>query len=467
MKSLFRPTLVRRVVLALLIGYPLVWTVLVSVRYLHFRHQQGEYFAEWPVGLEIRDGLSEVEDPAEVRAIVAALERIQNGMSGRQDLRVSVAIQIRDRRDQRLIYSSPAASGVLLRGNPQHRIDQLVHGQPYQVFELDTPRWTVLFGRTVGDARWLMRILNGDLLWYLTIAFPVLLLPVWLAVSHGLQPLRRLSLAIAARGASDLAPVGIEPQHAELKPLVTALDHLLARLRSKVETEQLFVANAAHELRTPLAVITAQGHALAKAGTEAERAEAESRLNSAIERASHLIHQLLAVARLQVEQSAALSTADVALLAQKELANFVPAALERDIDLSLHAPDQLLCPLEVQSFRSILQNLIDNAIRYGREGGSVVVELELREKTLALRVADDGPGIPDAEREQIFERFYRGTGHGDARGSGLGLTIVRQAAARLNGRVQVGPGLGGRGCSFVVEIRADSMDEAPIGEARR
>ena len=215
----------------------------------------------------------------------------------------------------------------------------------------------------------------------------------------------------------------------------------------------MFVANAAHELRTPLAVITAQAHTLVKASTAAEQGEAESRLNSAIERASHLIHQLLAVARLQMERPTELSTVDVTLLAQKELANFVPAALERNIDISLNAPDKLLFVLEVHTFRSILQNLIDNAIRYGREGGNVVVELQLREGALVLAVADDGPGIAVAERERVFERFYRGAGRNDARGSGLGLTIVKQAATRLNGRIEMSPGLGGHGCSFVVEIQ--------------
>ena len=154
-----------------------------------------------------------------------------------------------------------------------------------------------------------------------------------------------------------------------------------------------------------------------------------------------------------MERPTELSTVDVTLLAQKELANFVPAALEHNIDISLSAPDKLLFVLEAHTFRSILQNLIDNAIRYGREEGTIVVELQLRGGALVLCVADDGPGISETERERVFERFYRGTGRNDARGSGLGLTIVKQAATRLNGRIQVSPDLGGRGCSFVVEIQ--------------
>ena len=456
MKHLLRPTLARRVVLALLVSGPLVWAALTSVTYVEYRQQRALHignFSDWPVALQLQDALATVEEPDAVRTVVAAVERMDNGLRRRGNVPLTVVIQIRDRRDGSLVYSSPSAADLSLRGALHQPIYQLVHGQTFEVFEVDTPLWSVLWGRTLVDAPSFVRVISSDLLQGMTIAFPILLLTAWLAVSHGLRPLRRLSQAITARGPAALSPVGIEARHAELKPLVTALDDLLMRLRHKVESEQLFVANAAHELRTPLAVITAQAHALVKAGTATEQVEAESRLNSAIERASHLIHQLLAVARLQMEMPTELSTVDVALLAQKELANFVPAAFERNIDISLSAPDKLLFLLEAHTFRSILQNLIDNAIRYGREDGTIVVELQLRAGALVLCVADDGPGISETERERVFEQFYRGRGRNDARGSGLGLTIVKQAVTRLSGRIEVGPGLGGRGCSFVVEMR--------------
>ena len=456
MKNFFRPTLTRRVVLVLLASYPLVCVVLVFVMYLEFRQERASHaanFSDWPVAFQLRDALTTVEDPAVARVIAAAIERIDNGARQRGSVPLTVVMQIRDRRDQGMIYSSPLAAEVSLRGNPHRPTYQPVHGQTFEVFELDTPRWSVLWGRTLVNARQFAGLVSGDVLHSITIALPFILLPAWVAVSHGLRPLRRLSQAITARGAADLSAVDVEVRHAELKPLVAALNDLLMRLRYKIESEQLFVANAAHELRTPLAVITAQAHALVKAGTATEQVEAQSRLNSAIERASHLIHQLLAVARLQMERSTQLATVDVASLTQKELANFVPAALERNMDLSLSAPDKLLFVLEMHTYRSILQNLIDNAIRYGLEGGNVVVDLQLRGGTLVLCVADDGPGISDTERERVFERFYRGTGRNDARGSGLGLAIVKQAATRLNGEIVLRPGLGGRGCSFVVEIR--------------
>jgi two-component system sensor histidine kinase QseC len=144
---------------------------------------------------------------------------------------------------------------------------------------------------------------------------------------------------------------------------------------------------------------------------------------------------------------------DVAQLVRKEIADFVPAALARNIEIALESPDRLLLPLEVPTFESVLQNLIDNAIRYGRDGGRIVVELRSVHGAITLSVADDGPGIADSDRLRIFDRFYRGAPRTDAPGTGLGLTIVKQAAARLGGEVRITSGLDGLGCCFTVGIR--------------
>jgi signal transduction histidine kinase len=255
-----------------------------------------------------------------------------------------------------------------------------------------------------------------------------------------------------------MSRVGVHPKHDELKPMVAALDGLLAKLRRKIESEQAFAADAAHELRTPLAVITAQAHVLAKATDEQQRADAELRLEAAISRGSHLVHQLLALARMETERGREPAVVDLAQLVRKEIADFVPAALARNIEIALESPDRLLLPLEVPPFESVLQNLIDNAIRYGSEGGRIVVELRSLHGATTLSVADDGPGIADSDRLRIFDRFYRGAQRNDAPGTGLGLTIVKQAAARLGGEVQITSGLDGLGCCFTVGISITQMD---------
>jgi signal transduction histidine kinase len=143
---------------------------------------------------------------------------------------------------------------------------------------------------------------------------------------------------------------------------------------------------------------------------------------------------------------------DLAQLAHEEIAHFVPAASARNIEISLEAPDELLVTLEVQSLRSVLQNLTDNAIRYTKEGGKVIVKVVSRGGAVVLSVMDNGPGIAEADHSRIFDRFYRGERPPETPGTGLGLTIVKVAAARLRSELHIGPGLGGRGCCFALEI---------------
>jgi two-component system sensor histidine kinase QseC len=455
MKELFRPTLVRRVVLALLVGFPFAWVALTTKNLLQL-WQQHEHdrknFASSPVGLRLRDALTTVEDPSEARIVGAALDRVNNGSLRRDNAPGLLVIQIWDRREHHRVFSSADVANEVIHGSPAARTRDVVNGHTLQVFEVDTPRWSILWARSPIDIPWVVSALSGDLLFNMALAFPCLLLSAWLAVSHGLRPLRRFSQAIATRGPDDLSPLGVAPKHAEMKPVFAALDGMLAKLRRKIEDEQAFVANAAHELRTPLAVITAQAHVLAKATDGQERADAQLRLEAAIARASHLVHQLLALARMEMTRRSEAAPLDLAELVRREIGDFFPAACARNIEIALEAPDRLLVSLEVHPFRSILQNLLDNAIRYGREGGRIAVELRARGNALTLCVSDDGSGIANTERPRVFDRFYLGAQRDGAPGTGLGLTIVKQATTRLGGEVLVTEGLDGSGCCFKVEI---------------
>ena len=465
MRSLLRPTLVRRVVVALLSGFVLAWAALIAVNCLTMWRQQAQaarHFDTSPGGIRMRLIFSGVEEPAEARAIAAAQQRLFDDNWWNAGVPGDEVFQVWDRREHRLVYSSPAAANEILRGNPAQKTSQRLHGELFQVFEVDMPRWSVFYARTAIDIPWLLKTLSKDLVSSMTIAWPFVLLPVWLAVSQGLRPLRRLSEQIAAREPEDISPVGIDPRHAELKPLIRSLDDLLAKLRHKIESERFFVANAAHELRTPMAVITAQAHVLAKATTEAERVDAERRLDGAIARSSHLIHQLLVLARMEMERHAEPIALDLAQLVRAELAHFVPVAFARNIEISLEAPDRLMLQWEVHSIQSVVQNLIDNAIRYGRDGGRIVVEVQPLSGAIRLSVTDDGPGIAESDRLRIFDRFYRGTQRDEVSGTGLGLTIVKQAAARMGGSVQLGDGLDGHGCSFTLLIPDAYVQPPPL-----
>ncbi len=450
MNKLFQPTLVRRVVLALLAGFPIVWVVLVSWGYLQLIQQWGEDrrdFASTPLAVRLRAAFAPAETAVEIRAIAAAVERVDNIQRQSVAAPITVVMQIFDRRDQRMVYSTPVAADHPLHGRSNVQITEIVHGQRFDVWQLDTPRWLILWGRTrLEDKVWLVKALGGDLVSSMAIALPCLLLPVWLAASRGLRPLRQFSDRIAARDSEDLSPIGVEARHLELKPLAVELDRLLAKLRRKVEAERTFVASAAHELRTPLAVVAAQAHVLAKAPSEGERLDAERQMDVAIGRASHLIHQLLTLTRLEMQSQQA-GTVDVAQIVRQELGQFVQAASRRGTELSLEAPDRLFVTLDVEAFRSVFQNLIDNAIRYGKDGGRIVIDIQREASALSLAVADNGPGIASSERARVFDRFYRGRGL-ETPGTGLGLTIVHEAVMRMGGQVCITDGLDGIGCRF-------------------
>jgi signal transduction histidine kinase len=200
-----------------------------------------------------------------------------------------------------------------------------------------------------------------------------------------------------------------------------------------------------------MAVISAHAHAVARAADEADRIEAERGLDAALGRASRLIHQLLALARLDIEHAATVTETDLAQMLRQDLAAFAPTAIARNIEISLESPDTLTARVDVLAFQSVMQNLVENAIRYGNQGGQIIVGLRRAERGITLTIADDGPGIPESDRTKVFDRFYRGSSH-ERSGTGLGLAIVRQAAVRLGSELNLAEGLDGRGCCFTLTV---------------
>lgn len=464
-RPLFRRTLVRRVSLVLVLAFAVVYLVLMSYVVWHQRSEETDRMGLRHIGLAITTSLGEASQPGEARAVGAALEALFT--EGRRYARIpgGMLVQVWDRQSGRMVFSSREAGSVLLPGHPDRQTPHWLAGTRYSVFQGETPRWSFRLGEPdLADdlaESWLWLRVGSDLLPYMLLAFPTLLLPIWFGVSRGLRPLQRLAEQIAARDGEDLSAVGARAAvpYEELAPLVLALDRLLSRLRHKIAREHAFVQDAAHELRTPMAVISAQAHVLAKAPDAAQRQEAGQRLELAISRASHLIEQLLALARVDSEHGQPPVPVDVAQQARQVLAQRALGTMADGVELSLDAPDVLLHELDLHAFLSVLHNLVDNAIRYNGEGGRVAVALGHEGGALRLCVTDDGPGIPEDARALVFERFYRGAGH-DASGSGLGLAIVRQAVTRMRGEVTLGPGFEGRGCCFSVLIPAALTERA-------
>lgn len=281
-------------------------------------------------------------------------------------------------------------------------------------------------------------------------ALPLLALLVWLILERGFAPLARLAGAVRMRGAGALEPLPRERVPQEIEPLVSSLNNLLARLREAFGVQQRFAADAAHELRTPLTALDLQIQLLERARSDEERAVALARLRERVQRATRVVQQLLAMARLDPEAAQPAQRFDLGELARAVVADLGPVAAQKGIRLAIARAEPAEISGTEDALRLLAANLVDNAVRYTPAGGRVEVSAWRGGAGSILQVCDDGPGIPAAERERVFDRFYRGAGaEGD--GSGLGLAIVRRVAELHGGRIELAEGLGGRGlCARLV-----------------
>jgi len=266
---------------------------------------------------------------------------------------------------------------------------------------------------------------------------PLLAALVWIVVGRGLRPLEAIAGAVRRRTSTSLEPLSVGAVPDELVPLVGELNSLLARLGGALENQRRFVADAAHELRSPLTALRLQAQLAERAGDGAARARAIAELKSGVERATRIVEQLLTLARQAPEaQRGPREPVDLVATAQVVVTEFAGQAAQKDIDLGLARAEPVVVQGDPGALRALLANLVDNAVRYSSRGGAVDIEVGVEEGTRAafVAVSDNGPGIPESERERVFDRFYRVPGSGEV-GSGLGLAIVREVAERHAARV--------------------------------
>lgn len=284
----------------------------------------------------------------------------------------------------------------------------------------------------------------------LGLMLPVLAAAIWLIVGAQLKPLDRVAESVRLRKPDALEPIPEASLPNEIRPLVIALNDLLARLRAAIDAQQAFVADAAHELRTPLTALRLQLQLAQEAPSEEERAASFAQLRAGIDRAARLVEQMLDLARH--EAAAPLrESVNLEALAQDVVADLAPLAAARDQDLGIAESAPVTMPGDPHALRMLLRNLVDNAIRYTPEGGRVDVSIGLMAGTPYLRVTDTGPGIPAEDRERVFGRFFRRAGSG-AGGTGLGLAIVQSIVKNHNGTIELGDNPGGSGLQITVRF---------------
>lgn len=321
--------------------------------------------------------------------------------------------------------------------------DLSLRGQDWRAYGLQTADGVIQIAQPVRVREALARAAAERVVIPLALLLPIMIMAAVWIVHRGLQPLRFVTREVQRRDAQSLAPLGSDNLPSEIAPLVGELNRLLERLQRAFSAQRAFISDAAHELRSPLTALRLQLQLLDRAPDQPARAEARGRLGAAVERAIHLVEQLLALARSEPQETLGnFQQVDLSAAAADGIADNHDLALTRNIDLSLDAPQKVLMRGDREALRTLVRNLVDNAVRYTPSGGSVQVRCRGNEHEAMLEVADTGPGIALADRERVFDRFFRRAAAQES-GSGLGLAIVKAIAERHHARIQLDDAPGG------------------------
>ncbi|WP_395404066.1 ATP-binding protein [Pseudoduganella sp. UC29_106] len=284
----------------------------------------------------------------------------------------------------------------------------------------------------------------------------MLVVLVLIVIGRAMGPLDRLARAVEDRSPSTLDPLNPDGWPSELAPVVQALNVLLAKFDETLAAQRIFVADAAHELRSPLTALKIQLQLAERATTPEARALAMAKLHERLDRSAHLVQQLLSLARFEPGHTAEqLQQVELGELLRGIVADHAAIADNRGIDLGAVAPTPVHVQADPDGLRVLLNNLVDNALRYTQAGGRVDVVAELSEGWPVLRVCDNGPGVLPEQRERLFDRFYRPEGNA-VWGAGLGLSIVRNIAHNHGAQVTLGEGVDGRGLCVTVKFAAQT-----------
>jgi len=307
--------------------------------------------------------------------------------------------------------------------------DALVDGQKWRVFSAwdSSHKFLVHVAELANMRKSVGSTIAYNLLLPLLFSLPLLAFLLWIAVTRGLHPLVKLTREVARREPDNLVPLNTRAAPREVVPLIEHLNRLFVRIDVSLQKERRFTADAAHELRTPVAAIKAQAQVAQAASGKEERIHALDNAILGCDRAAHLIDQLLTLARLDALDDSVAEQCRLRVIASEVIAAIAPAALEKGVRIELMEGNEAVVRGNPGLLRIMLRNLIDNAVRHTPSGTVVRVDVANEQDAGFLSVSDNGPGIPEQEREKVMERFYRPLGT-QASGSGLGLSIVKHIA---------------------------------------
>ena len=363
-----------------------------------------------------------------------------------------VAFQIWERGTILRLHSADAPSARLSRREEGYS-NATIDGKSWRVFSTWDARRRFLVQIAERDEarREIAAGMAINLLLPLVFALPVLALFAWLSIGRAVRPLNRIGQEVEQRKAGDLRPFSPQGAPREVVPLVRSLNMLFERLGRLVENERRFTADAAHELRTPLAALKTQAQVAKGASDDAARQHALDGVIEGCDRATRLVDQLLTLARLEPDSARPAEQCELVGLAREVIAELAPFALAKDVDVELRASASVSVVGHRQLLYVLLRNLVDNAIRYSADGGGVKVNVVSTGERATLSVIDEGPGVATDERARLGQRFYRVLGSTPS-GSGLGLSIVRRIAEMHSAVLRFEEGDNGKGLRVIVEL---------------
>lgn len=353
----------------------------------------------------------------------------------------------------KLVMQSSSQTPHLLRHAPNGFSDQEIAGDDWRIYSSYDKQTesTIIVAEIYNIRRELIDDIARSNANILLITYPVFGLLVWIIITLALRSVTRVTTEISNRASTYLEPVQLTKIPLEIKPLVGELNQLFMRLKLAFERNKRFAADAAHELRTPLAALKTHVQVALKSDNDTDRTKALEKVIESVNRSSHVVAQLLTLSRLGEEEALTdIKPLDLHKLATEMLAYLAPHALEKNIEIELlPAPLDTIILGNDTALSILIRNIVDNAIRYTPANGEVKVTIIDTASQIILRVTDTGTGIPAELRERVFERFYRVLGTKTS-GSGLGLAIVSQIAALHHATINLATPTNGTGLQFDV-----------------
>ncbi len=325
------------------------------------------------------------------------------------------------------------------------------NGEVWYTYNLRDPKTNLLIQTAQRhDVRAeMVAYINHSIVVVMLAALPFITFLLWVSIGRGLRPLVRLADTISGRSIHQLDQITIEGVPTETRPIIIALNSLFDRLYQAFEKERRFTADAAHELRTPLAGIKTQAQVAMRSIESEERQQAIMQVITGVERSTKLVNQLLILARVDESQHVTKADFDLKQLCAAVIGEKINSALIKHIDISLQSESDLCMFGNEELIRILIVNLVSNAIRYTPDKGRIIVSAMTEQEGTVISVKDSGPGIPESLQTQVFDRFKRGE-HPDIPGSGLGLSIVSRIAELHRAKVELGQGLDGAGLDIKI-----------------